>query len=135
MAARLVIDAMNVIGSRPTGWWRDRDGAARELAERLRLLCRTFGDDVTLVLDGGPVADLPAGELELGGAGRLRVLYAARRGRDAADDRIVGLVEDDPDPPGIVVVTSDRALRDRVLGLGARTSGPGGLLRRLDGLD
>jgi hypothetical protein len=23
----LVIDAANVIGSRPTGWWRDRPGA------------------------------------------------------------------------------------------------------------
>jgi len=32
----LVIDAANVIGSRPTGWWRDRPGAARRFTERVR---------------------------------------------------------------------------------------------------
>ncbi|MEO5900713.1 MAG: hypothetical protein ABIR68_11380 [Ilumatobacteraceae bacterium] len=29
----LIIDAANVIGSRPTGWWCDRPGAARRFAE------------------------------------------------------------------------------------------------------
>ena len=31
----LIIDAGNVIGSRPTGWWRDRPGAARRFTERV----------------------------------------------------------------------------------------------------
>ena len=31
-----VIDAAKVIGSRPTGWWRDRPGAARRFTERAR---------------------------------------------------------------------------------------------------
>src|SRR5687767_15566448 len=32
---RLVVDAMNVIGSRPTGWWRDRQGAMARLVDEL----------------------------------------------------------------------------------------------------
>jgi hypothetical protein len=27
----LVVDGANVVGSRPTGWWRDRAGAAERL--------------------------------------------------------------------------------------------------------
>ena len=33
---RWLIDASNVIGSRPDGWWRDRDGAARRLIAAVR---------------------------------------------------------------------------------------------------
>ena len=33
--SRFVVDGMNVIGSRPTGWWRDRPGAMRGLVEEL----------------------------------------------------------------------------------------------------
>jgi hypothetical protein len=32
----IVVDAANVIGSRPDGWWRDRQAAARRLIESLR---------------------------------------------------------------------------------------------------
>ena len=32
---RLIVDGMNVIGSRPDGWWRDRPGAMRRLVEKL----------------------------------------------------------------------------------------------------
>ena len=32
----LVIDAANVIGSKPNGWWRDRPGSARQFVEKLR---------------------------------------------------------------------------------------------------
>jgi hypothetical protein len=40
----LVSDAANVIGSRPTGWWRDRPGAAdAELVGPGRLATR-LGD-------------------------------------------------------------------------------------------
>ena len=31
----ILVDAANVVGSRPTGWWRDRAGAAAALVERL----------------------------------------------------------------------------------------------------
>jgi len=125
---RLVVDAMNVIGSRPTGWWRDRPGALRELLGRLQGLVAASGDEVVLVLDAAPP------DLGEGLHGGIQVLHATRRGRDAADDRIMALVEADRAPSTIVVVTSDRALRARVTSLGAQVTSAGSLLRRLDQL-
>ena len=121
---------MNVIGSRPTGWWRDRAGATRRLVGSLRALAAAEdGLELTLVVDGRPVEGLAEGE-----HGPLLVLYAARRGPDAADDCIVALVAADADPSSLRVVTSDRALRERVRALGAEVVGTGALLRRLDAL-
>ena len=52
---RWVVDASNVIGSKPDGWWRDRDGAARRLDRRTsRRSPRAAGEPVTVVLDAGP---------------------------------------------------------------------------------
>jgi uncharacterized protein YaiI (UPF0178 family) len=113
------IDAMNVIGSRPDGWWRDRDGAARRLIEEIRAWAQ---DDVTVVLDAGP-DDL------LGTRGRLTVVRARRRGLDAADDEIVDLVAAAEAP--VRVVTSDAALAARVRALGAEVEGAGTFRTRL----
>ena len=79
--ARTVVDGMNVIGSRPDGWWRDRDAAARRLLARLQHAVSRSHDALTLVLDGRPPADVPEG-VHVG----VEVRYARRRGRDAADD-------------------------------------------------
>jgi ADP-ribose pyrophosphatase YjhB (NUDIX family) len=38
--ATLIVDAANVVGSRPDGWWRDRAGAARRLRGELERLAR-----------------------------------------------------------------------------------------------
>jgi uncharacterized protein YaiI (UPF0178 family) len=112
----LLIDAMNVIGSRPDGWWRDREGAVRRFVGQVR----DWGqDDVTVVLDSGP-DDL------LGTRDGVTVVRASRRGRDAADDEIVRLVS-----AGDVVVTSDAALAARVRERGASVEGAGTFLRRL----
>jgi predicted RNA-binding protein with PIN domain len=127
--ARIVVDGMNVIGSRPDGWWRDRDAAAWRLVRRLQHAATQSRDALTLVLDGRPPADLPEGDHD-----GVEVRYARRRGRDAADDRIVELVAADSDPASLCVVTSDRDLVDRVTALGAKTDGAGAFLRRLDGL-
>ena len=124
-----VVDGMNVIGARPDGWWRDRDGAARRLLRRLQLAATHTDDPLTLVLDGPPAPGLAEG-----GHGRVDVQYARRAGRDAADDRIVELVAADPDPAALRVVTSDRGLAERVVALGATVEGAGTFLRRLDGL-
>jgi uncharacterized protein YaiI (UPF0178 family) len=62
------------------------------------------------------------------------VRYARRRGRNAADDRIVELVAADADPASLRVITSDRELATRVIALGASTEGAGTFLRRLDGM-
>jgi len=124
-----VIDGMNVIGSRPDGWWRDRDGAARRLLGRLQGLVAASGDDVTLVLDGRPLADVPEGSYD-----GVDVRYARRPGRDAGDDRIVEFLEQLPEGAAVCVVTSDRALRDRSRATGAEVVGAGTLLARLDRL-
>ena len=112
----LFIDAMNVIGSRPDGWWRDREGAIRRLIDEVRAWA---DDDVTVVLDHGP-QDL------IGTVGRVTVLKAPRRGRDAADDEIARLAG-----PGDQVVTSDAALAERVRARGASVEGAGSFRRRL----
>lgn len=116
---------MNVIGARPDGWWRDRDGAVRRLHARLRALAAR-GDEVVLVLDGRPLPDLPEG-----GADGVAVRYATRPGRNAADDRLVELVAADPDARSLEVVTADRELRERVAPYGVTLVGPRALLDRL----
>ena len=47
----LVVDAANVVGSRPDGWWKDRAAASRRLHERL-LVVDLDHDQVVLVLEG-----------------------------------------------------------------------------------
>jgi predicted RNA-binding protein with PIN domain len=115
---RLVVDGNNVFGSRPDGWWRDRDGAARRLVAELRALAARTGDHVTVVFDGRPVPGLDANEDHA-----VEVLYARRSGSNAADDRIVELLREEPDPSAVVVVTSDRELARRARALGARVEG------------
>jgi len=118
-----MIDASNVIGARPDGWWRDREGAARRLLEDLRGFAE-FGNDVTVVLDAAPRA----------WAGRedgFEVVIAPRPGRDAADDEIARLLDADPDPGSIRVVTSDGALAARARERGAQVEGAGAFRRRL----
>jgi predicted RNA-binding protein with PIN domain len=127
--ARIVVDGMNVIGTRPDGWWRDRDAAARRLLQRLQQASRASYDVFTLVLDGPPLTDAAEGDHE-----GVELRYARRLGRDAADDRIVELVADAPDATELVVVTSDRDLVDRVTSRGATTEGASAFLRRLDRL-
>ena len=118
-----LVDGNNVFGSRPDGWWNDRPRAAAGLAQRVAEWCRTHDDRVVLVFDP-PVAP---STLILAG-GNLRIEAAPRRGRDAADDRLVtlavNLAGDDPAGGRIVVVSSDKGLVRR-LPAGAQTMGVG----------
>jgi predicted RNA-binding protein with PIN domain len=120
---RWLVDGMNLIGSRPDGWWRDRDGAMRRLTAELDAFARATGDPVVVVFDGRPR------EID---AGRVDVRFAARRGPDAADDDIAALAAADPDPGTLRVVTSDAALADRVAATGAAVVGAGAFRRTLD---
>ena len=124
----MIVDAMNVIGSRPTGWWRDRPGAIREFVARLRAYADHHETPVTVVIDGRPLPDLPEGQY-----GYLEVCYARRAGANAADDRIVDMVRELQNTAH--VITADRDLRDRVHALSATTAGPRTLLQALDELD
>jgi predicted RNA-binding protein with PIN domain len=122
---RWVVDGMNVIGSRPSGWWRDRPGAMRELVDELKAFAEDTGEPVTVVLDGKP--------FELEGGDAVDVRFASRLGPNAADDDIAGLVESDDDPADLSVVTSDGDLAGRVREAGATVVGAGSFRRRLDG--
>jgi hypothetical protein len=117
----LVVDAANVVGSQPNGWWRDRPGAARRLHERVESSSLAF-DEVVLVLEGAARRGQPEGR-----TGRLRTIHAAGSG----DDAIVDLVRSYGDDDSITLVTADRELRARVETAGAATVGPGWLLDRL----
>lgn len=125
MARSLIVDGNNVMGARADGWWRDRDAAARRLVDDLGPLV-AGGDRVTIVFDGRGSPDMPEGE-----RGGVIVFYAGRSGRDAADDRIVELVEAEPDPSALSIVTSDRDLRRRVEALGAHCQGAASVLARI----
>lgn len=119
----LLVDAANVVGSRPTGWWRDRAGAARGLVERLRAAtgCGHLEPPVVVVLEGAARAGVPEGDT-LG----TRVVHAAGSG----DDRLVELAAHAGAP--VVLVSGDRALRRRVAAVGGTAVGPGWLHDRLD---
>jgi predicted RNA-binding protein with PIN domain len=123
--ARWLVDGMNVIGSRPTGWWRDRERAWRELRRELERYARASGDDVRLILDGRR----PPGWRE---GGAVEVAFA-RGERGAGDEAIVARVAADPHPESLRVVTSDKGLAERVAELGAEVEGAGAFLRRMEG--
>src|SRR5690606_10878644 len=121
----VVVDAANVVGSRPDGWWRDRLGAARKLRDRLAALTSRdltamdlaevderydvpgrWHAHVHLVVEGAaaPLAGEPAPD-------GVDVVAAT----DSGDDAVVALLTElgaDPDR-ATVVVTADRALRAR----------------------
>ena len=124
-SGRWIVDGMNVIGSRPTGWWRDRPGAMRDLVEELDEFAGREGDEITVVFDGAPVRPRRAT--------RVGVRFASRRGPNAADDDIAELVEGDAEPATLSVVTSDSDLARRVRERGAAVVGAGEFRRRLDG--
>jgi hypothetical protein len=109
---RWMVDAMNVIGTRPDGWWKDRHGAMVRLVGQLERWAAAHGDDeVTVVFERPPSPPIDSDAIE--------IAHAPRPGPNAADDEIVRRLREDPDPAGIRVVTSDRALADRVRSLTA----------------
>ncbi|WP_433662795.1 hypothetical protein ACQPW1_11970 [Nocardia sp. CA-128927] len=122
----IVVDAANVVGSRPDGWWRDRAGAARRLLERLTKLAARLEQpaEVVVVLEG----KAKAADSDVDG---VRVVLADGSGDDAIVDAVAASVEQD-NARSIIVVTADRGLRDRVEALGATTVGPGWLLDRIE---
>jgi predicted RNA-binding protein with PIN domain len=122
---RWLVDASNVIGSRPDGWWRDRAGARDRLLDALRRFAAGSGDEVVVVLDSGPSA-------LAGRNGPMEVAIAPRRGRDAADDEIVARLSRDADPGSVTVVTSDGGLAARVRELGASVEGARSFRDRLE---
>jgi predicted RNA-binding protein with PIN domain len=124
LSARWLVDGMNVIGSRPDHWWRDRAGAMRALVERLAAFAAQGEHEVTVVFDGRP--------RELGAtAGPVEVRFAPG-GRNAADDAIARLVAADGAPQTLRVVTSDAELAARVREHGAQVASAGAFRDRIE---
>ncbi len=113
----VIVDAANVVGSVPDGWWRDRRGAAERLRDRLSayaeggLAGRAGPVEIVLVVEGAArgIDSVPG----------VRVVSASGSG----DDRMVELVAEFGDRERLVV-TADRELRRRVAELGAEVTGP-----------
>jgi uncharacterized protein YaiI (UPF0178 family) len=106
-----VVDAMNVIGSRPDGWWRDRGRAIEQLVGRLDRWTEDRQERVTVMLEHEPREGLRAE--------RVEIAWAGAAGADAADREILArlpawLAEDE-----VVVVTSDRDLATKAADAGA----------------
>ena len=127
IASVLVIDAANVVGSRPNGWWRDRAGAAANLCAGLReaIEAGRLEHQVVVVLEGA--AREGAREHERDG---LRIVHAPRSGDDTIADVAA---EVRADGHAVMVVTADRQLRERVRRDGAEVVGPSWLLTALAG--
>jgi predicted RNA-binding protein with PIN domain len=108
---RWIVDGMNVIGSRPDGWWRDRPRARTALVERLERWAAAEGADVTVVFER-PLS--PPIESSV-----ITVAHAPEPAPNSADNEIVRLVQADAHPADLRVATSDRTLSERVQAAGA----------------
>ncbi|WKG00878.1 NYN domain-containing protein [Mycolicibacterium sp. HK-90] len=121
---RWIVDGMNVIGTRPDGWWKDRRGAMVGLVERLERWASTGGHRVTVVFEGPTTPPVESSVVE--------VAHAPRATANSADDEIVRLVRDDPRPDEITVVTSDSGLAGRIRDAGALVQPSAGFRRVID---
>jgi len=106
----LVVDAANVVGSRPDGWWRDRHAAMVRLVDLLERWAADSGEDVTVVFEQPPRPPIRSTVIV--------VAHAPRPRRDSADDEIMRLLAGAAEPGAIRVVTSDGWLSDRVRAVG-----------------
>ena len=121
---RWLVDGMNVIGSRPDGWWRDRQGAMERLVAALERFAEASGDEVAVVFERPPQPPIAAE--------RVEVAHAPRAAANAGDEEIVRRLAAAADPASIRVVTSDRALASRALAAGAEVEPAAAFRARLD---
>ena len=103
--AVLVVDAANVVGCVPDGWWRDRAGATARL--HAGLVAGVPGvDRVVLVVEGRARDGVPPGVV-----GAVRTVHAPGSG----DDTIVACVRQERAAGhDVAVATADRGLLARL---------------------
>jgi predicted RNA-binding protein with PIN domain len=112
---RWLVDGMNVIGTRPDHWWKDRDAAMFRLVDQLERWAAAEGEDVVVVFERRPSPPIRSTVIE--------VAHAPRPKANAADDEIVRRLKVDGDPEAVRVVTSDRTLSERAQAQGATVVG------------
>ncbi|PZE76696.1 NUDIX hydrolase [Curtobacterium sp. MCBD17_019] len=124
----VVVDAANVVGSVPDGWWRDRAGAAERLVDAIGVLAASGLAAAELGLGAGRW--WPRWSVVLEGDARaartddaeVEVVRATGAGDDAIVESVHRAIARAAGP--VVVVTADRGLRARVEALGASVTGP-----------
>jgi predicted RNA-binding protein with PIN domain len=121
---RWIVDGMNVIGSRPDGWWRDRHAAMVRLVDLLERWAADGGEDVTVVFEQPPRPPIRSSVVE--------VAFAKHARANSADDEIVRRVLAGGDARDVRVVTSDNWLADRVRAAGASVEPARGFRNELD---
>ncbi len=138
----LLVDAANVVGSRPDGWWRDRVGAHRTLLERLLALAATgvarthapwqapemlevWYPRIVVVLEGQAARGLTAEET-VGLGPSVEVVRAVRSVKSGASGTGDDLLFDQAAAIGrsAVAVTADRELRRRLESVAVESVGP-----------
>ncbi len=123
----LLVDAANVVGSRPTGWWRDRAGAAADLVARIRAASAAshLSGPVVVVLEGAARHGVEEGECD-----GVTVVHAGGEGDETLVEVVAATTGTATD--AVTLVSADRKLAERCRELGAVVVGPGWLLDRLD---
>ncbi len=122
LTVQWLIDGMNVIGTRPDAWWRDRHGAMIRLVDMLERWAAASGAEVTVVFEQPPSPPIRSTV--------IAVAHAPRPRKDSADDEIVRILTALAEPGSVRVVTSDLWLADRVHAAGASVE-PAGPFRAL----
>jgi uncharacterized protein YaiI (UPF0178 family) len=115
---------MNVIGTRPDAWWKDRHAAMVRLVDLLERWAASDAEDVTVVFEQRPNPPIFSTVIE--------VAHAPRPRRDSADDEIVRLLIAAAEPGAIRVVTSDNWLANRVHAAGATVEPANSFRERLE---
>jgi uncharacterized protein YaiI (UPF0178 family) len=115
---------MNVIGSRPDAWWKDRHAAMVRLVDLLERWAAAADEDVTVVFERPPSPPIRSTVVE--------VAHAPRPRPHAADDEIVRRLQADVHAGEVRVVTSDRWLADQARAAGATVEPADSFRARLD---
>jgi predicted RNA-binding protein with PIN domain len=121
---RWLIDGMNVIGTRPDGWWKDRDAAMLRLVDMLERWAAAGGEDVTVVFERPPSPPIRSTVVD--------VRHAPKPKPGAGDDELIRLLRADPNPGAVRVVTSDRWLADRAWAAGASVESAASFRSRIE---
>lgn len=135
----VLIDAANVVGARPDGWWRDRAAAAARMVAAAAALNTVGWPAAALGLPHDlwwprTVAVLEGEAKRMPSAGHPNapeIVLAPADGDSAIVEQVAGL----RDATAAVVVTSDRELAGRVRACGAAVASPSAFWRAVDDLD